>query len=380
MPTNVTLPTLSEGWDEARILRWLKLEGDTVAKGESLLEIESAKVITEVPSPERGLVAHIAVAENAVVEAGALLAIIAAPGEKVVPPSGEPVAPRTLSAPVEPVARRLAEAYGLDMRKVKGSGKWGKVLEADIKALVDHDALPDVQIAAITGMRRAIGRRMLRSAQTTAPFTLTTEADATQTVELRQELVASWRKEGVRPTALAFLIKASAQALRDHPLLNAWLVGESLHILKDINIGYAVAIPDGLLVPVVRLADRKTLLEITHEIVDMAKKARRDALTADDLEGGTFSITSLASFDVDAFTPILNPPQIAILGTGRIVEKPVVQDGEIKIAPRVNLSLAVDHRATDGAPAGRLLHSIKRYMEDPWWMVQAEPGRRTPRR
>ena len=120
-----------------------------------------------------------------------------------------------------------------------------------------------------------------------------------------------------------------------------------------------------------RLADRKTLLEITHEIVDMARKARRDALTADDLEGGTFSVTSLASFDVDAFTPILNPPQIAILGTGRIMEKPVVQDGEIKIAQRVNLSLAVDHRATDGAPAGRFLHSITRYMEDPWWMVQA---------
>lgn len=371
MPTNVTLPTLSEGWDEARILRWLKLEGDTIAKGEPLLEIESAKVITEISSPDRGLVAHIAVAENAMVEAGTLLAIIAAPGEKVALPSREQVAPKIPSPPVEPVARRLAEAYGLDVRTVKGSGKGDKVLEADVKALVDPAALPDVQIATVTGMRKAIGQRMLISSQTTAPFTLITEADATQTVKLRQELVSEWRKEGVRPAALAFLIKTSAKALRDHPLLNARWVGKTLHLIKDINIGYAVAIPNGLMVPVVRQADRKSLLEITHEIVDMAKKARRDELTTDDLDGGTFSITSLASFDVDAFTPILNPPQVAILGTGRIMEKPVVQDGEIKVASRVTLSLTVDHRATDGAPAGRLLQSIKRYMEDPWWMVRS---------
>ena len=380
MPTNVLLPQWGMNMQEGTLLKWLKQEGDAVKEGEPLVEVETAKINSELEAPASGVVARILVSEGATVDVGTLLAIIAAPGEAVeLPPPASPtnaapvarqVQPQATPAPVSdvqvvPAARRLAQQAGVDLGAIDGSGPGGRILLEDVQSAIAAQAKPTSPGAALSGIRKTIAERMLQSVQTMAQVTLTTEADVTEMVKLRRELVGTWRQHRLRPMDLDLIVYAVSRALQDHRHLNATLTEEGLRPQEEINIGVAMAQDQGIIVPVLHKADGMSLLEIAQNLRDLASKARDGSLSSGDVAGASFTITSLASFDIDAFTPIIDPPQVAILGVGRVVEKPAVYEGEISKRSMMYLSLTFDHRATDGAPAGRFLQAIKRSLEKP---------------
>ena len=364
MPTDLTFPDWGVGEEEGRVIRWLKREGDRVSRGEPIAEIESAKVTAEVESPASGVVSRIAVADGASAKAGDLLATIGEEASSPASPASHPHVPHAA-----PAVRRLAEAYGIDLNQLEADGESGKVQEAGVRALIEETA-PEIRQVPIVGMRRTIADRLYGSLQSSAQVTITTEADATESEQRRQDLVSKWRSKGVRPMALALLIKASARALSENPRLNATVNGETITLHKHVNVGFAVAVESGLVVPVIKRAEQKSLLDISREARELARSALRDQLSPGEMADGTFTITSMGAYDVDTFTPIINPPQVAILGTGRLVEKPVVHNGEIAKRSMVALSLTFDHRAVDGVPAGQLLKAIKQYLEQPDWLVE----------
>ena len=384
MPTNVLLPQWGMNMQEGTVIRWLKQPGDAVSEGEPLAEIETAKINSELEAPASGVLAHVAVPEGATVGVGSVLAIIGAPGEEVAPPPPQapsrpsvaavpsapqqaaPARPSGAAVQVVPAARRLAREHGIDLDRVQGSGPGGRIVEADVAAAI---AAPSAEGALLTGMRKAIAESMMESVRTTAPVTLMVEADITEAARLREELVGRWRSEGTRPLALSLLVKAVARALVGNPDLNATLAGGRLHRHQEVAIAFAVAVPDGLILPVVRSAHERSLLELNRDLLDLASRARKGALTPSELTGATFIITDLGGLEVDTFTPILVPPQVAILGVGRELEKPVVRDGQIVVRSMLALSLTFDHQATDGAPSGRFLQDVKRGLEDPGWMA-----------
>ena len=279
-----------------------------------------------------------------------------------------------------PIARRLARERGLDLEAINGTGPEGRVVERDVRAAVEAraaaPAAPALEAGGLTrretirleGIRRVIAQRMLQSLQGSAQLTLTTEADATALVELRSHLVPAARVYGHRaPTYTDLLVHIVARVLPAHPLLNSSLLGEGadqeIVCWQDINVGVAVALERGLLVPVIRQADQKPLQAISQELADLAERARANRLSMDDLEGGTFTITNLGHVEVDAFTPIVNPPQCAILGVGRIAKKPAVHGGQVTVRHLVTPSRSFDHRIGDGAPAGAFLRDVKRAVE-----------------
>jgi pyruvate dehydrogenase E2 component (dihydrolipoamide acetyltransferase) len=272
---------------------------------------------------------------------------------------------------VVPAARRLAQERGVDLCLVQGSGPGGRILVEDVEKAEQGDGTAPSQTVAITGIRRTIATRMLQSLQTMAQVTLTTEADVTELVKLREALLSEWRPHRIRPMDQDLILKATAAALEEHPRLNAALVRDEIRILKEVNVGVAMAVPDGLMVPVVRDADGKDLLAIAKEVRELADKSRKGNLAVDDMMGASFTVTSLAGYGIDAFTPIIDPPQVAILGVGRIVEKPAAHEGEVALRSMMFLSLAFDHRALDGVPAGEFLRTLSGKLEDPAWMTAA---------
>jgi pyruvate dehydrogenase E2 component (dihydrolipoamide acetyltransferase) len=208
---------------------------------------------------------------------------------------------------------------------------------------------------------------MLQSLQSMAQVTLTTEANVVDAVTLREGLARQWPDHGLSP--LHLVIKAAARALKEHPRLNALQRENQVQLMQEVNIGVAVSLPEGLIAPVLRHADSKSLAQVAAEVRELARRAREGNARPEEVAGGTFTITNLGAYDIDAFTPIINPPQVAILGVGRVVEKPVVYRGEITKGAMMFLSLTFDHRIVDGAPAAEFLQSVKKHLEDPWWMV-----------
>jgi len=280
-----------------------------------------------------------------------------------------------------PVARRLAEEHGVDLATVAGSGPDGRIVKEDVEQAIA--AGPAVGGAPATlpalegsvpyrGIRRTVGQRMFESLQGMAQLTVTMEADMTDAVRLRRDLVAAWEDQGVRVTFTDLVIKAAALGLRDHPRVNAALDGDTVMVQPEVHVGFAVALDEGLIVPVLRNADAMPLRDLAARSADLASRAREGKLGPDDLTGGTFNVTSLGMFGVDAFTPIINPPQAAILGVGRIAERPAfVGDSGNQIERRsfLTLSLTIDHRVLDGAPAAQYLQSVKRYLEHPYLLL-----------
>jgi pyruvate dehydrogenase E2 component (dihydrolipoamide acetyltransferase) len=218
-------------------------------------------------------------------------------------------------------------------------------------------------------MRQTIATRMLQSVQSMAQVTLTTEVDVTDAMQLRNGLARQWPEGGLSP--LHLVIKATARALKEHPRMNAIQKEQEVELVPEINVGVAVSLQEGLIVPTIRQADTKPLGEIARESRDLANRAREGKTSYEEVTGGTFTITNLGAYGIDAFTPIINPPQVGILGVGRVVEKPAVYQGEIAKRSLLFLSLTFDHRVIDGAPAAEFLHTVKGHMEDPWWMVGA---------
>ena len=291
------------------------------------------------------------------------------------------------SIQVEPRARRLANQHGIDLSRVVGTGPGRRITEDDVRQIVSGPEnrgpapvpltpstaqkdgakaeQPQPRIIPLTGMRGAIARRMLQSLQTSAQLTLVSEADVTGLVKQRESLTQQF---DISYTDL--LIKAAALALRKHPRLNAIVVGEEIHVHPDINIGVAIALDDGLVVPVVRNADRKPLGAIAAEVAEFVQRARGGKLIMAEITGGTFTVTNLGSFGIDAFTPILNPPEAAILGVGRIVERLTRRDSDLVWRLAMILSLTVDHRVVDGAPAAAFLQTLRGFLEEPELIAQ----------
>ncbi|MBI4306504.1 MAG: 2-oxo acid dehydrogenase subunit E2 [Chloroflexi bacterium] len=421
MPVDVLLPKWGMGMNDGMIVKWLKQEGDHVEVGEHLVEIESAKVNSEVESPAAGTLARIVVPEGMVIVPGTVIAVILGPGEeaKNLPPRMEkPAAGAVAATPspqpspsgrgvvevpasaaadagprqVTPIARRLAQQLGVNLDAVAGTGPAGRVTEEDVrKAAAQRPAVAGpvpapaarVQMAGLTvrnatplkGMRGTIARRMYESGQ--APtVTLTHEVDVTAADPLLEKLVRDWRQHRMRPQLQDIILKAVARALSEHPRANSYLIVDpaspfqgEVHEIAEVNVGFAVAVPVGLLVPVIRNADKKSLLEVAQAVRDITARIKGNQLKVDDLEGGTFSVTNLGSFGVDAFNPLLNPPQVGILGLGRPVQKPAVHQGQVVTRSLMWLSLTFDHRAWDGAPAGEFLRAVARYVSDPGWMA-----------
>ena len=274
---------------------------------------------------------------------------------------GDRLQPKPPRLKASPLARRLAKEHGVNLSSIAGSGPDGRIVRDDVlQAASTAPKIPAVEtpalqqgaeVIAMDGIRGIIAERMTLSLQTNASVTLHTEVDATDFVELRGMLNDKLQAREVSITYTDLLVKVVANALREHPRLNATLTDEGIHLLREVNIGVAVALEDGLVVPVIRDADKERLSEISTQVKDLAERARGNQLTPGELQGGTFTITNLGNFGIDAFTPIINPPESAILGVGRILKKPVVHEDEIAVRSMLMLSLTFDHRVVDGAPA-----------------------------
>jgi len=389
------MPKFGLTMTEGTIQKWFKAEGDAIKAGESLFEVETEKVLYEVESPAAGTVAKLLYPVEAVVPVGLPVAVIAEAGENVAEvaarysgsapaakaaaapapaaaspaPVAAPASGRREGAPVTPAARKLAEEHKIDVSRVVGTGPGGRVTREDVQKIIDAGgqapapapppaAAPAVpapagQSVPLRGMRKVIAERMHKSLQGSAQLTITTEVDVTQLIDRRQEVQREFNA-----TYTDFIVQACAHALKQHARMNAMLDGEAIHLQEQISVGVAVALDEGLIVPVIHNTDKKSLKDIAQEARGLAEKARAGKLTLEEVSGGTFTVSNLGMYGVDGFTPILNTPQTGILGVGRIVEKPVIYRGEIAKRSMMVLSLTFDHRVIDGAPAGAFLQTV----------------------
>jgi pyruvate dehydrogenase E2 component (dihydrolipoamide acetyltransferase) len=379
MAVKVIMPKLGMAMTEGTVVKWLKPDGARVEKGERIAVVMSKKIIYEVEAPASGILRH-AAAEKEVKAVGEVIAYIAEPGEVIPELEKAPAAPPVAEVPVEapapkeilatPAAKRLAKEHGVDLSQIKGTGPGGRITEKDVMAFVEARKAPPppprppAKVIPFIGMRQAIAERMTQSLQTMAQVTITTEIDATELVRMREQLKGEFEL-----TYTDMVVKAAAIALKKHPLLNSTLIGDEIHLLDEVHIGVAVALEGGLIVPVVRDADKKSLREIAAETRRLAEGARAGTLTVDEVTGSTFTVTNLGMYGVDIFTPIINPPEVAILGVGRIVEKPSFQQGQVVPRAMMHLSLTFDHRIVDGAPAAEFLRTVKELLENPYRLL-----------
>jgi pyruvate dehydrogenase E2 component (dihydrolipoamide acetyltransferase) len=371
--TKVVMPRLSLTMKTGTVVQWFKKEGETVQKGEPLVEVLSEKVTYDVEAPESGVLRKILTLEGMDVPVAQAIGIIAQIDEQVSEPETALSPPEeavktevTLAEEVNkeveervvasPAAKRLAREQGIDLAKVLGTGPQGRIVEDDVKRLIEGTVVaPRVrEIIPLTGIRKTTAERVALSARTVPHSTITMEVDMTNALKFREKTQASF---------MDMLVKAVAQALREHPIMNATLEGEQIKIFEDVNVGVAVATEKGLVVPVTHNADKMLLSEIGSKLKELVEKAREGKLAKEDVAGGTFTITNLGMFGVDVFIPIINPPETAILAVGRVIEKPVATCGQVIIKPVMQLSLSFDHRIVDGAPAAQFLQKIKQVLE-----------------
>ncbi|HYT95459.1 MAG TPA: dihydrolipoamide acetyltransferase family protein [Gemmataceae bacterium] len=388
MAIPITIPRLGWNMEQGVFGGWLKANGTTIRAGEPLFTLESEKATEDIEGFDDGVL-HIPAdgpRQGDVVAVGAVIGFLLQPGEPIgVGPAsragpGAPNAPRTppvrlgspdlLDAPrrdrptSSPRARRTAANLGIDWRNAKGTGQTGRIRERDVLALAA--IAPDTQSATgISSTRRVIAERMLTSHRSTAPVTLMTMIDATNLVNLRNRWKAAPQSSGdLVPTYTDLFVKLAAMALERHPGLNARWENDRIVSPKGIHIGIAVDTDAGLLVPVVRDVPRLSVQELSLRSRDLIDRARQRRLSTSELQGGTFTVTSLGHLGIDAFTPIINYPECAILGIGRIRRCPVVYEDQIVIRDQVTLSLTFDHRITDGAPAARFLQTLTGAIEE----------------
>jgi len=413
--------------EKGKIIEWLKHEGDPIAKGEPLVVIETDKVITEVESPADGVVLRIVVPSEEERPIGALLAVLGAQGEQVsevelqqmlgpaavkAPATPAPViAPAPRAAPradaaardggerlkISPIARKLADELGLDASTIQGTGPGGRITKDDVLRVADAAKVAAPAAAPATtapatpatapvtatpapargrlgvsstiplrGMRGRVAERMFQSWNTIPRVTEVMQVDMSATVAFREAMLGQWEQQyGLRISLNDMITKAVAMALRRQPRLNATLADQEVRLHDSVNVGIAVNLDEGLIVPVIFNADQKDLGQIAREGRDLAEKARDGRLQLDEISDGTFTITNLGTTGIELFTPIINPPQVAILGVGMVQRRPVVVGDALAIRPAVYLSLVFDHRAVDGVPAANFLQELKRLLEKP---------------
>ncbi|HEY2595937.1 MAG TPA: dihydrolipoamide acetyltransferase family protein [Chloroflexota bacterium] len=374
----MTLPLLGDVMTEGTVTEWFQADGAFVREGEPLYQLETDKVNLTVDAPESGTLERV-VAEGETVPVGAVVGRLIAAGAtpvaaRVTPVPGATEAPvATEAARLEgpevratPAARALARRLGVDLRRI-ANGR--RLREADVEAYVRTDN----RGSPIAGRRKVIAERMRASLAQTAQLTVSMEVDMTEALRLREQLRQLVAEER-RPTITDMVIRAAVLALREHPALNATLSDGRLQLHPEVHVGLAVDADEGLIVPVIRDAHQLDLLGLTSRTRDVAARARGNGLDLDDLRDGTFTVTSLGPLGVDFFTPILNPPQVAILGIGRIFTKLTLQNARVEERQMLYLNLSFDHQAVDGAPAARFLQTVKRLLELPAGLV-VETGR-----
>ena len=371
MRTRINMPRLGESLVEGTVGRWLKREGDFVAEYEPLLEVITDKVDSEIPSPAEGVLLRILVDEGETVAVGTPLAEIGVPGAAM-DVAGDGVAaeadtvsraevPAALrSGRLSPVVARLLAEHGLDAAAIPGSGRGGRLTRKDVEAWLarSSSAAPDVpgELRPLTAMRRSIAQHMVRSVQTAPHVTAVYEVDMGAVQAQRAALQAA--HPGLRLTPGAWFVAATARALQAHPWLNSEWRADGIFLHHACHIGLAVALDEGLIVPVIRHAERRSLPDLAQVIENLARRARSGQLQADEVQGGTFTITNFGAGGCLTGTPIINQPQVAILGVGTMQQRPVVRDGAIVARPMCYLSLSFDHRVVDGAVADAFMRCM----------------------
>ncbi|MGK2856304.1 MAG: dihydrolipoamide acetyltransferase family protein [Thermoanaerobaculia bacterium] len=413
----IIMPKMGDAMTEGRVVRWHKKAGDKVAKGEPVLEIETDKVNLDLEAEESGILEEVAYEEGAMAQVGAVLATIGdGTGEKkakkpaaavaapVVAPDVEEPAPAAppkkksgefsvherktaeQEAPAgaagrrrsSPLARKIAEQKGIDLSMVEGSGPRGRIIAADLEgvralpraataakpAAPTAAALPvlESKVVPLSAMRRTIAKRLAESIGPIPHFFLTVDLDVTQLQQQREQVIEI---TGVKVSINDFMVRASALALRSHPLVNSSFGPEAITQHGEVHVGVAVATPEGLLTPVIRDADRKSVTEIASEIRALAEKARSRKLMPDEYQGSTFTISNLGMFGIEEFTAIINPPNAAILAVGAAMQKPVVEAGQIVVRERMKVTMSCDHRVVDGAVGAEFLRTLRQYIEQP---------------
>jgi pyruvate dehydrogenase E2 component (dihydrolipoyllysine-residue acetyltransferase) len=423
MSSNVTLPRLGQGMETGTIVRWLKSEGENVEKGEPLYELDTEKVTQEVEAEASGVLLKILAGEGEEIEVGKAIAVIGQEGEDVsseeedetpdrVEPDeggseigvekpaeaperepererGREAGPEGPSEPEQrvestnggrvkasPLARRIARERGIELSSLRGTGPEGRIVAEDVERASATGAVSatpaaaaappsgEIEVVKLNQMRKTIARRMTEAWEAPA-FQISMSADMTASIRLREALLAKVKEGGVRPTYSDILTKVVALALMRHRDVNAHFAGDSVKLFPTANIGIAVAVPHGLLVPVIPGCERLTIPEIATARADIVSRTREGKLRAEDLDGGTFTISNLGMYGVENFTAVLNPPQAGILAVGTIEERAVVADGDLEIQPRMNMTLTIDHRSVDGATASEFLATVKSFLEEP---------------
>ena len=385
MPTNVLMPQLGESIAEGTIIRWNKSVGDAVDRDEPLFEISTDKVDAEIPSPVAGTLVAIRVPAGETVPVDSIVAVIgAADAEAVSPPppvsvSEEVAVASTAPAPapsaasraeprtvrLSPVVRRLASEHGVDPAAVRGTGAGGRVTKEDVLRFVESRSAAAAAGRAepLTTMRRKIAEHMVMSRRTSAHVHTVFEVDFSHVAQLRDARKAEYAAAGAKLTYLSFVAKAVVDAIPEVPVVNATLDGDSVVYKDDVGLGIAVALEDGLIVPVVKHARDASVLEFSRAITDLAERARTRRLAPAEVEGGTFTITNHGGFGSLLGMPIINQPQLAILGVGAVEPRPVVVDGAVVVRLRAYLTLGFDHRVIDGATADRFMATVRRNIE-----------------
>ncbi len=420
MATEVLVPPLGQTVDTVTLVTWYKSEGEVVVQGDPLFAIETDKATLDIEAPASGVLRGVTAQPGDAVKVLSPIALIAAPDEVVAGRAEERrgrgageqgsrgpeeqdrifISPRArrlaeehgvpltalqatgpegaiverdvrtylrLRPKATPVAQKMAAEAGLDLHQVTGTGPGGKITKEDVeRAIQTSEAAPTpAEFVPMRGVRAVIAERMARSATTTAHVTLTAEADATALVELRHQLI----QDGVNVSYNDLFLHILGRALRDHPQLNASLDGDTVKLWRRIHVGLAVDTDRGLLVPVVRDVDRKGLLQLAQDTQSLIARAQAGQCTPDELQGGTFTLTNLGMFGIDAFTPLINLPECAILGVGRIKRQPVMIGDNVVGRQMVWLSLTFDHRLVDGGPAARFLHRVVQLVERPHLLI-----------
>jgi pyruvate dehydrogenase E2 component (dihydrolipoamide acetyltransferase) len=405
MATEIKLPRLGQGMESGTVVRWLKQEGERVEKGEPLYELDTEKVTQEVEADASGVLLKIAVQEGEV-PVGQTIAVIGEEGEEVAveeapeeegsrapardeererarEASAEPMMAEQITEAREPargdgrvkaspLARRIARERGIELAQVRGTGPEGRIVAEDVERAVAAPApaaapaMPaaEPEVEQLTSIRKTIARRLTKAWE--APvFQLVMSADMTRAQALRERLVELTHEREAKPTVSDVITKVCAAALMRHPRVNAHYADETVTRFSTADVGMAVATDRGLVVPVIRGAERLSLAEIAAARADLVSRARDAKLQQADLEGGTFTVSNLGMYGIEQFVAVLNPPQVAILAVGTIEEKPVVRDGDLDLRPMMSLTLTCDHRALDGSVAAEFLGTVRALLEEP---------------
>ncbi len=415
MPIPIVVPQLGESVVEGTVGKWLKKEGEKVAKDEPIVEIMTDKINVEIPSPKAGVLAKILVPENTVVPIGQEIGILAEVGESVsnISSSSSPAPAKTEVKPqptqtkpevrastavaveddktdqarLSPAVRRLVKENNIDISKITGTGSSGRITREDILAYLDKKAAPVAteapvmeskpspapvsagpleEVIPLTFVRKKIAEHMVKSKHTAPHVTTWDEADMKKLVEIREKLKEPFQKKhNLKLTYMPFIMKATIFALKEYPHMNASMTEENMIVKKYYHLGMAVGRDIGLIVVVVRDCDKKSILEITREINELGDKARADKLSLNDIQGSTFTITNAGMFGALASTPIINYPEVGILGIHMIQKRAVVVDDQIVIRPMMTMCLSFDHRLIDGHYAVQFLQRVKYYLESP---------------